>query len=244
MTLINMKDCKGIGKVLFQLTISTRIGKVSFQLTTLSGNGNVPFLLKNFRGNGMIPSQLKTFKRNGKVPSQLTTLSGNGMITDRKAQSAVWGLLSILVLVILAGGLVDIYRLYAARNWAYSVAQEAALAGVSRGREWNSMLTSGKVGLDEDVARDVSQQIVQSAMQMRGITGYQVVIHILPDPLGGTVADFPPRPVRLGENLSDWSSDEPAVGVYLEVPVQWTILDSFGIDQKVVRVFAAAGVAQ
>ena len=51
------------------------------------------------------------------------------MIFERKAQSAVWGLLTILILVVIAGGLVDIYRLYAARNWAYSVAQEAALAG-------------------------------------------------------------------------------------------------------------------
>ena len=62
------------------------------------------------------------------------------MVTERKAQSAVWGLLSILVLVVIAGGLVDIYRLYAARNWAYSVAQEAALAGASRGRDWDCLL--------------------------------------------------------------------------------------------------------
>jgi len=187
---------------------------------------------------------MRTFKGFWLILISNKHLHKNGMVTDRKAQSAVWGLLSILVLVILAGGLVDIYRLYAARNWAYSVAQEAALAGVSRGREWNTMLTSGTVGLDEDMASEVAQQIVQSAMQMRGITGYQVVIHILPDPLGGTIVGFPPRPVRLGENLSDWSSYEPAVGVYLVVPVQWTILNSFGIDQKEVHVFAAAGVAQ
>ena len=60
------------------------------------------------------------------IPLPLKAFTGNGMIIERKAQSAVWGLLSILVLVVIAGGLVDIYRLYAARNWAYSVAQEAA----------------------------------------------------------------------------------------------------------------------
>ncbi len=73
----------------------------------------------------------------------LKAFTGNGMIIERKAQSAVWGLLSILVLVVIAGGLVDIYRLYAARNWAYSVAQEAALAGASRGRDWDAVLNTG-----------------------------------------------------------------------------------------------------
>ena len=57
-----------------------------------------PFHIKEGRGNGVIPLPLKAF-------------TGNGMIIERKAQSAVWGLLSILVLVVIAGGLVDIYRL-------------------------------------------------------------------------------------------------------------------------------------
>jgi hypothetical protein len=63
------------------------------------------------------------------IPLPFKALTGNGVIIERKAQSAVWGLLTILILVVIAGGLVDIYRLYAARNWAYSVAQEAALSG-------------------------------------------------------------------------------------------------------------------
>ncbi|MBI9049986.1 MAG: Tad domain-containing protein [Anaerolineaceae bacterium] len=200
--------------------------------------------IKIFRSIGVTPFHKQIFGSGGMIPFSNKPFHKNGLFIDRKAQSAVWGLLSILVLVIITGGLVDIYRLYAARNWAYSVAQEAALAGASRGREWNTMLTSGTVRLDEDVASEAAQEIVQSAMHMRGITGYQVSIHVLPDPSGGTIAGFPPRPVRLGEDLSDWSSDEPAVGVYLEVPVQWTILNSFGINQKEVRVFAAAGVAQ
>ena len=166
------------------------------------------------------------------------------MIFERKAQSAVWGLLTILILVVIAGGLVDIYRLYAARNWAYSVAQEAALAGASRGRDWDTVLNSGFIQLDQAVANTEAQNLVNSSMQARGITGYTYSIRVLPDPFGGTVSGFPPRPVRLGEGLSDWSSNEPAVGVYLEVPVQWTILDIFGIDLKTVRVFASAGVAQ
>jgi len=109
------------------------------------------------------------------------------MVTERKAQSAVWGLLSILVLVVIAGGLVDIYRLYAARNWAYSVAQEAALAGASRGRDWDAVLTTGFIQLDQAVANSEAQNVVNSAMQARGIIGYTSSIRVLPDPFGGTL---------------------------------------------------------
>ena len=166
------------------------------------------------------------------------------MTNERKAQSAVWGLLSILVLVVMAGGLVYIYRLYAARNWAYSVAQEAALAGASRGRDWNAVLNTGLIQLDEAVASSSALAVITSAMQARGISTYAVSIRVLPDPFGGTIPGFPPQPVRLGESLGEWSSTEPAVGVFLEVPLQWTLLDLFGIDLKTVRVFASAGVAQ
>ena len=168
----------------------------------------------------------------------------NGMITERKAQAAVWGLLAILVLVLLAGGLVDIYRLFAARNWAYSVAQEAALTGASRGREWNAVITSGLIQIDSAVAITEAQNVVSSAMQIRGISGYSADIRVLPDPFGGIINGFPPRPVRMGENLGAWSSDEPAVGVFLVVPMEWTLLDIFGIAPKEIRVFASAGVAQ
>ena len=171
-------------------------------------------------------------------------LKTKGMLRDDKAQAAVWGLLTVLVLLILAAGLVDIYRLYAARTWTYSVAQEAALAGVSRARQWDDFLVSGSITLDEDVALTTAQSIVQSAMQVRGITDYQMDIRVLPDSSGGSIPDFPPYSVRLGEGLENWSTDEPAVGVYLEVPVQWTLLDFFDIPEKGVRVFAAAGVAQ
>jgi len=77
---------------------------------------------------------------------------GNGMIRERRAQSAVWGLLTILIFIIIAAGLVDIYRLYAARNWAYTVAQEAALAGASRGRDWAYVSATGNIRLTSTLA--------------------------------------------------------------------------------------------
>jgi len=192
----------------------------------------------------MIPLPLKKIDGNGVIPLPINELNGNGMISERKAQSAVIGLLFILVLITIASGLVDIYRLYAARNWAYQVAQEAALAGVSRGRDWNSISAAGEISLDADTAIAEAKNIVQAEMNSRQIVGYSVDIRALPEPDGGTTPDYPPQPVRLGISRGDWSSDEPAVGVYLTLPVNWLLLDRLGVVGKSVTVFAAAGVAQ
>jgi len=167
----------------------------------------------------------------------------SGMIFDRQAQSAVWGFLFLLIFIAISAGLVDIFRLYAARNWAYSVAQEAALTGISKGRDWNSVTASG-MSLDTAVAQSQASVVVNNAMSQRGIAGYTMDVRVLPDPAGGSIAGYPPRPVRLGSSLGDWSSDEPAVGVYLRVPVKWLLLDGLNIAAKSVSVFAAAGVAQ
>ena len=166
------------------------------------------------------------------------------MIRDHRAQSAVWGLLALLVLIALAAGLVDLYRLYAARNWGYALAQEAALMGASIGRDFSAVTAGEPVGLDEGIASGQAQQIVQAAMADRGLTDYQLDVRVLPDPAGGSIPGFPPRPVRLGPSLGEWHSDEPAVGVYLSFPVKWLLLGQIGVVEKSVSVFAAAGVGQ
>ncbi len=166
------------------------------------------------------------------------------MIRDRRGQSAVWGFLAMFVFIAVAAGLVDLYRLYAARNWAYSVAQEAAMAGVSRGRDWSAITVDGQMRLNAAIARDEAERLVTTEMTARGITGYTMDIRVLPELGGGSIPGYPLRPVRLGNSLGEWQSDEPAVGVYLEVPVNWLLLDRLNIAVKTVRVFAAAGVAQ
>jgi hypothetical protein len=175
---------------------------------------------------------------------QFTTPNGQGMIHDRKAQSIVWGFLCMLIFIAVAAGLVDIYRLYAARNWAYTVAQEAAMTGVSKGRDWSSVTDGGEIRLDSVVAKTEAQNLVVAEMGTRRIYDYVMDVRVLPDSIGGAIAAFPPRPVRLGAGMGNWTSDEPAVGVYLEVPVQWVLLDILNTQVKTVRVFAAAGVAQ
>lgn len=167
-----------------------------------------------------------------------------GMLHDRRAQSAVMGILILLVLLLLAAGLVDLYRAFTARTWAYSVAQEAALIGVSSARDWETLSSTGEMRLNEAVAIHSAGETVVTEMETRGISNYTVSIRVLPEPDGGQVEDFPPRPVRLGTAKGDWETDEPAVGVYLQVPVDWVLLDTFGIPEKSVSVFASAGVTQ
>jgi hypothetical protein len=166
------------------------------------------------------------------------------MIRDHQAQSAVLGIFLVLCFTLLAGGLVDIYRAYAARTWAYSVAQEAALAGASQGRDWDSLSSTGEMRLNETVAITSAESIVQMEMTQRHISSYSMLVQVIPDPAGGEIREFPPRPVRLGSGKGDWKTDEPAVGVFLSVPVDWVLLDSFGILEPTVSVFASAGVAQ
>mgnify|MGYP001355666107 FL=1 len=165
------------------------------------------------------------------------------MIRDRRAQSAVWGFLGMMVFIAIASGLVDIYRLYAARNWAYTVAQEAAMAGASRGRDWSSMLVDGNIRLDPDQSRSQALAVIDSAMSSRGVVLFVNDVRVLPDPGGGVITGYPPQPVRLASGAGNWTSNEPAVGVYLEVPVNWLMLDMLNLNEKTVRVFAAAGVA-
>jgi hypothetical protein len=166
------------------------------------------------------------------------------MIRDRKGQSALWGFLIMMAFIAIASGLVDIYRLYAARNWAYSVAQEAAMAGASRGRDWGTFTGGGGIGLNGSTAKIEAEQLVTAEMAARGISAYVMDVRVLPDVTGGSISGYPPSPVRLGSGLGNWSSSEPAVGVYLEVPVNWLMLDQIHVVSKTVRVFAAAGVAQ
>ncbi|GAP13215.1 hypothetical protein LARV_00966 [Longilinea arvoryzae] len=165
------------------------------------------------------------------------------MIRDRRAQSAVWGFLGMMVFIAIASGLVDIYRLYAARNWAYTVAQEAAMAGASRGRDWSSMLVDGNIRLDPDMSRSQALAVIDSAMSSRGVVLFVNDVRVLPDPGGGVITGYPPQPVRLASGAGNWHSSEPAVGVYLEVPVNWLMLNMLNLNEKTVRVFAAAGVA-
>ena len=167
-----------------------------------------------------------------------------------RGQVAVQAVLLILLFFLLATVLVDVYTLLEARNWGYQAAQQAAMAGVSQGRDWNSLAdlpcTGGPapIGLVSSTARSGAINLLQQEMALRGVSSYSYDVRVLPGYAGGTVSGYPPIPVRLGASRSKWSSTEPAVGVYLSFPVSTFLMSFVGRQTVQVNVFASAGVHQ
>ncbi len=170
------------------------------------------------------------------------------------AKKSESGQIAVLVVVLtmlftgLAGALIDVYVLLEARNWAYQAAQQAALVGVSKGREWSG-ITSDRgclepMTLNEGTARSEAEGLLQQEMNLRGITNYDHDVRVLPGAAGGSASGFPPQTVRLGEGRGSWSMSEPSVGVYLTFPVQTFLLPFIGHPQVQIDVFAAGSIHQ
>ena len=165
-------------------------------------------------------------------------------------QVAVQAVLLVLLFILLASVLVDAYTLLEARNWGYQAAQQAALAGVSQGRDWNGLASPPCTGgpapirLVSSTAQNAATHLLQQEMALRGISGYTYDIRVLPGYFGGAITGFPPQAVRLGEERGNWTSSEPAVGVYLSFPASTFLLSFVGRPTVQVHVFASAGVHQ
>jgi hypothetical protein len=161
---------------------------------------------------------------------------------DERGQTAVSGLLFTLILALIVAFLVDVYSLKETRSFAYDLASEAALIGAARGRDFSHFISTGEIRILEDVAREEALEVIVEGMGRRGITDYEVRIEVLPE--GGTVFGFPPVPRASQFGSSDFSSEEPAVGVYLAIPVR---VYFFGLvvggESVTVHVFAASGIA-
>ena len=158
-------------------------------------------------------------------------------------QALILGLCMLLVFLALATALVDGYALVEARNWGYQVAQQAALAGVSAGRRWDSV-ADGCMELDEDRSLETAVTVLESELGARGMSGTHYDVRILPEAFGGSLSGFPPQSVRLGGWHAAWTVDEPAVGVFLSFPIQTFLLSFFGRPSIPIHVFASASVAQ
>jgi len=160
-----------------------------------------------------------------------------------RGQAAAASVLLVLVMVLIAGAMVDVYRLQEARSWAYRAAEAAALTGVTLGRDLSTVYTHGRPRVDPGVGHDTAEQALLDALARWGATRYAYDIRVAE--WGGEVfSGYPPvaRADMWGE--SPWQPDEPAVGVYLEMDVQTYILGLVNGNAPVaVHVFAAAGVA-
>ena len=163
-------------------------------------------------------------------------------LAERQGAAALWGALASLVLILAAAAVLDVYRLSTTRDWAYQVASDAALRGVSRGRDFASLTQSGSMRLDETIAREEAMSAAEAALAEKGIALYVLDVRVLPD--GGVEYGFPPVPRASQTGETSWSSTEPAVGVYLEISVPVAFFGWVNGSSSVpVHAFAAAALA-
>jgi hypothetical protein len=183
----------------------------------------------------------------------------------RRGQVLVLAIVIVFLFFLVAVALIDVYHLLEARNWGYRVAQQAALAGASgSGGNWvvfqptvdpmAPTATPGEPGcidpvrieLDPDQAHASAESMLVNEMSARGFVSgdYTYDIRVLWQNDGGTEFGFPPYPVRLGGAAGDWSTANPAVGVYLSFDVHTFMMSVVGRSTVTVRVFAAAEASQ
>ncbi len=141
------------------------------------------------------------------------------MLTDRRGQEFVAGFMMVIVFVLVAAGLSDLWRLQVARQNLESVAYEAALRGVSRGRDWNYASSTGMMRLSSSTAQSEAQSFLTAEMSRQGLSGYSYDIRVLPDPTGGTQLNYPPMTGATAFGATNWTTTVPAVGVYVSQPV-------------------------
>ena len=156
-------------------------------------------------------------------------------LRERRAQTMASGVFVILLLLVTAATVVDGLHLLTMRQRCLEIASSAALQGTSRGRDYAHYLVTGQIALDVITARDEATGAADAALAALGLSGYTIQVEVLAAPGSGSLSGFPPG--------QTWMETEPAVGIYLEVPVQTVFLHIVnGSSAVTLHVFAAAGV--
>jgi hypothetical protein len=150
-----------------------------------------------------------------------------------------------MVLLLVAAGLTDTYILLETRAWAQRIAEDAAVSGVSAARDWDNYIATGEMRLVETTAQTVALDALAEGLSQRNASPIVTDVRVLPEAAGGSIPNYPPlaRADIFGDG--DWTANEPAVGVYLALPVETVFFGAaFGGGQPVeLHLFAAAGVA-
>ena len=168
------------------------------------------------------------------------------MLRDERGNAAIAGLFFTLILMVLAAAVVDVYRLQDTRTFAYSAANDAALRGVSFGRDWDQFTATGEMVLDPYAATDAAQNALEGVMQARGITNFQYQIGVMSNPGGGTANLPAPCASRASLwNTTTWTETRPAVGVCVQIQVPTILFGLVNGNQPImINAFAAAGVVE
>lgn len=183
------------------------------------------------------------------IEKKTNTLSRGGDVwpgsPPLRGQATLAAGLGILMLALLSAGVVDVARLWETRLWAYRVAEAAALTGASAGRDYAAFVATGSLTLDAAAAQTAAQDALLLGLQARGLDSaatYDIRVHPVTGP-----ASFPGYPpvARASQRGMPWSPVEPAVGVYLVIPVRPILYGWINGNAEIdLHVFAAAGVAQ
>jgi hypothetical protein len=161
---------------------------------------------------------------------------------QQSGQAVVLVVLLLPVFVLLAALALDLYSLTTTRAWAYRAAAEAALHGASVGRDWEAFYVTGVMSLNESLAGQVALDTLNAELSRRGLSASSIDIRVLPD--GGSISHYPPQARADQWNAGSWSSPQPAVSVYVSVPVTTTLLGLAGSRATELHVFATASVAR
>ena len=157
------------------------------------------------------------------------------LLSDRRGQTFASGVVAVLLLIVVAAALVDGLHLLSMKQRCLEVASAASLRGASRGRDYAYYLATGQIALDAATAQIEAFDAAAAGLSGLGLSGYAIQVEVLDALGGGSIAGFPPG--------QTWSDTEPAVGVYLEVPVETVFMWAInGGSRVVLHVFAAAGV--
>jgi len=158
-----------------------------------------------------------------------------------RGQVAVIAAILLLLFILIAGGLVDVYRLQDTRAWAYRAAEAAALSGVAQGRDFLTIYTVGAPRLDPGAGYAEAQQTIEAEIAQRGIAG--VTYRIEASEWGGEeFSGFPPVPRADLWGADRWTINEPSVGVYIKVAVPTFLLGLTQQSVVTIHAFAAASI--
>jgi hypothetical protein len=180
-----------------------------------------------------------------------------------RGQVIVLATILVFLFFLIAAVLIDVYHLEEARNWGYAVAQDAAMAGASYGRDWTGFdatldplipsptpredkcVEPGKISLDVGKALTRAGEVCELERSARNIlsANFYCEVRVIQGKNGGSVPNWPPHG-RLGSMDPNWTTHGPAVGVYINFNVYTFFMSIVGRSSVNMNVFAASEVSQ
>lgn len=165
----------------------------------------------------------------------------DGLAADTAGQVAPSAVVIVMLLMVLAGVLVDGLHILTVRHRAYRIAADAALQGVREGTDYWHFIHHGVIRLKGPEAHNRAASVVSEEGAFWGLDDYDVDIRVIPDAGGGSISGFPPHPNAQQQGGTTWQADRPGVGVYIAAHVPTWFLGWFNGNTPItVHAFSAS----